>query len=64
MPRSTRTDELIGWVARGAADGYNLSVPDLVPFAEQIVPLLQQRGVYRRAYSGTTLRDNLSQHDG
>jgi FMN-dependent oxidoreductase (nitrilotriacetate monooxygenase family) len=57
-------DDLIGWVARGAADGYNLSVPDLVPFVEQIVPLLQQRGAYRREYTGRTLRDNLSQHAG
>ena len=31
----------------------------LDPFVDQVVPLLQERGVFRADYSGTTLRDHL-----
>lgn len=58
------TEDLIGWVDRGAADGYTVFVESLPQFAEHIVPLLWERGVHRREYSGTTLRDNFAQHDG
>lgn len=57
-------DDIVGWVDRGAADGFNLSVPDLVPFVDHIVPELQRRGRYRRAYTGTTLRAHISQNEG
>lgn len=57
-------DDLVGWVDRGAADGFNLSVPDLPPFVEHIVPILQERGLYRRAYTGTTLREHIQQNEG
>jgi hypothetical protein len=30
-----------------------------VPFVDQVVPLLQERGVFRADYTGATLRDNL-----
>jgi FMN-dependent oxidoreductase (nitrilotriacetate monooxygenase family) len=44
-------------------DGFIL-VPYLTPggldgFADQVVPLLQERGVFRAAYEGTTLRQHL-----
>jgi len=58
------TDDLVGWTDRGAADGYTVFVESLPQFAEHIVPHLWKRGVHRREYSGTTLRDNLAQHDG
>jgi hypothetical protein len=29
------------------------------PFVEQVVPLLQQRGMVRTEYTGTTLREHL-----
>jgi FMN-dependent oxidoreductase (nitrilotriacetate monooxygenase family) len=50
-------------VQRDASDGFIL-VPHLVPggldeFADTVVPLLQERGVFRTEYSGTTLRDHL-----
>jgi FMN-dependent oxidoreductase (nitrilotriacetate monooxygenase family) len=50
-------------VQERAADGYVL-VPHLTPggldrFADQVVPLLQERGVFRTEYEGTTLRDHL-----
>ena len=50
-------------VQADAADGYIL-VPHvtpggLTPFVDQVVPLLQERGVFRAGYAGTTLRDHL-----
>ncbi len=50
-------------VQADAADGYILVphiTPDgLVPFVNKVVPLLQERGVFRADYAGTTLRDHL-----
>ncbi|MFH7598265.1 NtaA/DmoA family FMN-dependent monooxygenase [Streptomyces racemochromogenes] len=53
-------DEL---VQADAADGFIL-VPHLTPdglegFADTVVPLLQERGVFRHEYEGTTLREHL-----
>ncbi|MFF3213704.1 NtaA/DmoA family FMN-dependent monooxygenase [Streptomyces sp. NPDC002886] len=52
-----------GLVQADAADGFIL-VPHLTPggldaFADTVVPLLQERGVFRREYTGPTLRDHL-----
>ncbi len=51
------------YVQEDAADGYIL-VPHLTPhgldeFVEKVVPELQERGVFRADYTGTTLRDHL-----
>jgi FMN-dependent oxidoreductase (nitrilotriacetate monooxygenase family) len=51
------------FVQADASDGFIL-VPHLTPggldeFADQVVPLLQERGVFRTQYTGTTLRENL-----
>ncbi|MFC9429767.1 NtaA/DmoA family FMN-dependent monooxygenase [Streptomyces sp. NPDC056987] len=51
------------FVQADAADGFIL-VPHITPggldsFADRVVPLLQERGVYRTEYEGTTLRDHL-----
>ncbi|MEU0877033.1 LLM class flavin-dependent oxidoreductase [Lentzea sp. NPDC005914] len=50
-------------VQQDAADGFIL-VPHVTPggldeFADTVVPLLQERGVFREDYSGLTLRDHL-----
>ncbi|MFI5934697.1 NtaA/DmoA family FMN-dependent monooxygenase [Actinoplanes sp. NPDC051494] len=50
-------------VQHDAADGFIL-VPHVTPdgldgFADTVVPLLQERGVFRTEYTGTTLRDHL-----
>ncbi|GJF32083.1 nitrilotriacetate monooxygenase component A [Kitasatospora sp. NE20-6] len=50
-------------VQTDASDGFIL-VPHLTPggldeFADTVVPLLQERGVFRTEYEGTTLRDHL-----
>jgi FMN-dependent oxidoreductase (nitrilotriacetate monooxygenase family) len=51
------------YVQTDAADGFIL-VPHITPggldeFADRVVPLLQERGVFRTDYEGTTLRDHL-----
>jgi alkanesulfonate monooxygenase SsuD/methylene tetrahydromethanopterin reductase-like flavin-dependent oxidoreductase (luciferase family) len=50
-------------VQADASDGFIL-VPHITPggldpFVDQVVPLLQERGVFRAEYEGTTLRDHL-----
>ncbi|MCX4678259.1 NtaA/DmoA family FMN-dependent monooxygenase [Streptomyces sp. NBC_01433] len=61
-PRSVAA-ELAAFVAGGAADGFIL-VPHLTPgglddFVDRVVPLLQERGVFRSEYTGSTLRSHL-----
>jgi alkanesulfonate monooxygenase SsuD/methylene tetrahydromethanopterin reductase-like flavin-dependent oxidoreductase (luciferase family) len=51
------------WQAERAADGFNV-IPTHLPaaiddFVEMVVPELQRRGLFRRAYEGPRLRDNL-----
>ncbi len=60
---ATVAREIERFVRHEAADGFIL-VPHLVPsgldeFAERVTPLLQERGVLRAEYEGTTLRENL-----
>ena len=55
--------EMARFVRDEAADGFIL-VPHLTPggldeFVDRVVPLLQERGVFRTAYTGRTLRDHL-----
>ncbi|MFH5181631.1 LLM class flavin-dependent oxidoreductase [Paenibacillus sp. TAB 01] len=51
------------WLREGGADGFNLLPPifpaGLESFVDKVVPELQNRGIYRTAYEGTTLRENL-----
>ena len=46
-----------------AADGFNYMppvIPALMdPFIDEVVPLLQKRGLFRTEYEGSTLRENL-----
>ena len=55
-------DVIEEWFNNGAADGFNI-MPALLPsgldaFVEQVVPILRDRGLFRREYTGTTLRDH------
>jgi len=56
-------DELEAWFTGGAADGFVISPPflpgGLEDFVDQVVPVLQARGLFRREYEGDTLRENL-----
>lgn len=55
-------DQLEQWFTEGAADGFNIMPPylpgGLDDFVDQVVPLLQDRGLFRTEYSGRTLRDH------
>jgi len=56
-------DTIEEWFRAGAADGFNI-MPDAFPsgardFVEQVIPILQERGIFCREYTGTTLREHL-----
>ena len=56
-------DVLEEWFVSGAADGFMIFPPQ-VPygidrFVDLVVPELQRRGLHRREYTGSTLRDHL-----
>jgi len=56
-------DEMERWFKGGAADGFNI-MPQMFPggleaFVDKVIPELQNRGLFRTAYEGTTLRENL-----
>ena len=60
---STVVDSMQEWFENGACDGFNI-VPSMFPdefesFVDLVVPELQRRGLYRKAYDGNTLRDLL-----
>ncbi|PMT97574.1 monooxygenase [Klebsiella sp. Kd70 TUC-EEAOC] len=55
-------DGLQQWFEQRAADGFIIQggTPDTFPrFVDQVVPILQQRGLFRREYPGATLRESL-----
>ncbi|MFD0331793.1 LLM class flavin-dependent oxidoreductase [Streptacidiphilus monticola] len=57
-------DEWARYVRTRAVDGFNL-LPDRLPaslteIVDRLVPALQERGLYRTAYTGRTLRDHLA----
>ena len=56
-------DQMEHWFVHEGADGFNL-MPPLLPagledFVEQVVPVLQRRGLFRTAYESATLRGHL-----
>ncbi|GAA0928525.1 NtaA/DmoA family FMN-dependent monooxygenase [Streptomyces rhizosphaericus] len=60
---ATVAETINSFVQADASDGFIL-VPHITPggldvFADTVVPLLQERGVFRTEYEGTTLRDHL-----
>lgn len=56
-------DEIQSWFENDAADGFNVMPPvlpeSLNDFVDLVVPELQRRGLFRTAYEGKTLRENL-----
>jgi FMN-dependent oxidoreductase (nitrilotriacetate monooxygenase family) len=56
-------DDLESWFKSGACDGFAIMTPyspqPFERFVDQVVPILQQRGLFRKDYAGTTLRDHL-----
>ncbi|MDH2399913.1 LLM class flavin-dependent oxidoreductase [Bradyrhizobium sp. SSUT18] len=53
-------DELQNWFENGAADGFNIMPAyfpgELINFTSQVIPILQERGLFRRDYEADTLR--------
>jgi len=51
------------WFREGGCDGFTIAAPfqpgGFEDFVRLVVPQLQKRGIYRTAYTGKTLRDNL-----
>lgn len=60
---ATIADEMEEWLETRGSDGFNVMFPylpgGLDDFVNQVVPELQRRGLFRREYEGTTLRDHL-----
>lgn len=61
-------DTLEEWFTEGLADGFMI-LPAYFPgafdtFVDEVVPELQRRGLYRRAYTGATLLEHLAQDKG
>jgi FMN-dependent oxidoreductase (nitrilotriacetate monooxygenase family) len=55
-------DLIEDWFTDGAADGFNI-MPPVLPamldgFSAEVIPLLQQRGLFRTGYTGKTLREH------
>ncbi|KAL1886650.1 hypothetical protein Plec18167_000582 [Paecilomyces lecythidis] len=59
----TVADELGAWLEQGASDGFTVTFPfvpqGLDDVVERLVPELQRRGLFRKEYEGTTLREHL-----
>lgn len=56
-------DDMERWFRSGAADGFNV-MPDVLPsgfedVADQLIPELQRRGLFRQDYEAATLRGHL-----
>ncbi|MFE5241630.1 MULTISPECIES: LLM class flavin-dependent oxidoreductase [unclassified Streptomyces] len=55
-------DTIEHWYESGAADGFNI-MPAVLPsglevFVDRVVPILQERGLFRTGYTGATLREH------
>jgi alkanesulfonate monooxygenase SsuD/methylene tetrahydromethanopterin reductase-like flavin-dependent oxidoreductase (luciferase family) len=59
----TIADEMEQWLRERGCDGFNIMFPylpaGLDDFVDKVVPELQRRGLFRREYEGTTLREHL-----
>lgn len=63
-PKSV-ADQINHWVQTGAADGFVVN-PSVVPsgldaFVDRVIPELQELGVYRTEYAGSTIHDHLAE---
>ena len=60
---ATIADQMEEWLYAEGCDGFNVMFPyvpgGLDDFVDKIVPELQRRGLFRKEYEGTTLRDHL-----
>ena len=60
---ATIADAMQEWLDTEGSDGFNIMFSDLPAglddFVDKVVPELQRRGIFRREYAGSTLRDHL-----
>lgn len=63
-PASVVADHMEEWFEAGACDGFWVSVDvnedGIDAFVDEVIPLLQERGIYHEDYEGATLRDHLA----
>lgn len=56
-------DDLESWFKSGACDGFAIMTPyspqPFETFVDRVVPILMERGLFRKEYEGKTLRDHL-----
>lgn len=59
----TIADDMQNWLGTYGSDGFNIMFPwlpgGLDDFVAKVIPELQGRGIFRKEYEGTTLRENL-----
>lgn len=62
-PASVTADHMQEWFESGAVDGFWVSIDiykdGIDTFVDEVVPILQERGLFHQDYEGTTLRDHL-----
>jgi FMN-dependent oxidoreductase (nitrilotriacetate monooxygenase family) len=60
-------DHMQAWFEAGACDGFSLAIDvyadGIDAFVDQVVPILQRRGLFHLDYEGPTLRENLGVPD-
>lgn len=60
-------DKIEEWATEGDVDGFNIaqsySLETFREFVDHVVPELQNRGIYRKEYTGKTLRESLFDTD-
>ena len=60
-------DHMQQWFEAEACDGFSIAVDSyhdgFDAFVDQVVPILQQRGLFHDDYEGPTLRENLGAHE-
>lgn len=59
----TIADGMEQWLTERGSDGFNVMFPyvpgGIEDFCDTVIPELQRRGIFRKKYTGTTLRDHL-----
>lgn len=62
-PAAVTADHMQEWFEAGAVDGFWVSIDTyedgIDTFVDEVIPILQERGLFHEDYEGTTLRDHL-----
>jgi hypothetical protein len=62
-PPEVVADHIQEWFEAGAADGYwinpDIFIDGMDAFIDGVIPILQERGLFRTVYEGETLREHL-----